>query len=64
MRQELSGVEFSSDYAGFYAGFPDTTLISHDDRQNTMVETALSKANALQEAIVSDWIRDKQAKKH
>jgi hypothetical protein len=63
MRQELSGVEFASDYSGFYSGFPDTA-VDHDRRRNKFVSMELSEANTLQEAIVSDWIRDEQIHEH
>ena len=56
MRQEISGAEFRSGYAGFRAGFPDRTFIGPRDPDYETTRNALEHVGTLQETIVSRQI--------
>lgn len=59
MRQELSGETFESNYEGFKDAFPVNTLVGTSNPTSAFVNAELLKAGALQETLVSNWIRDK-----
>lgn len=63
MRQEMSGAVFDGDYADFYQGFPDKTLVASNDPTYGSTQKALTRAETLQNTIASRLIEGRKAGK-